>query len=190
MVWAARRPGAEAMSDIVERLRNPDGHGSKTEMEAAEEIERLREPHVYVSSDRVKKLAFLFRREIANQLRKKDADLRLWPAILSSALRGDDHNKNTQHSVDTLIMHFHPDKQQRREAAQRILDDLEFKFDSEIKKAEFAENSDVAKMMRRQISETRALMEKQVGSKLAHRETIDAANPAKILPPDPQETQH
>src|SRR5215831_16125616 len=117
----------------------------------------------YVSLDRVKKLAFLFRREIANHLRR-DGDERLLAATISCALRGDDEtNTSSRSCIDMLISLFHPDKQQRQDAAQRLLDNLEFGFESEIKKAEFKGDPRITKLLRQQMQRARVDAEKRHG---------------------------
>jgi len=126
----------------------------------------------YVSSDRVRKLAFLFRRDIASRMKKTPANLDVLASTISGALRGDDDtNGASRDCIDMLIMHFHPDKQQRREAAQRHLDGLEFGFDSEIKQAEFRGDFEGAEALRRMKHEARMSMEKDVG-KLQQRVTV------------------
>lgn len=131
----------------------------------------------YVSSDRVRKLAFLFRADIAERLRKPKAELDMCASIISGALRGDDDsNEGTRQLIDMVIESFHPDKEQRRAAAQRTLDDLEFGFDSEIKQAEYRGDLEGAETLRRHKRSARADLEQTYGE-LQHRVAIDAATP-------------
>jgi len=127
----------------------------------------------YVSSDRVNKLAFLFRRNIARRLQKTPGQIDTLAATISCALRGDDDTNGASRScIDMLTMWFHPDKQQRREAAQHWLDEMEFGLDSEIKQAEFLGNFDGAERLRREKCKTRMNLENDFG-KLQQRVTID-----------------
>jgi hypothetical protein len=116
---------------------------------------------------RVQRLAFLFRRDIAKALQRDEGQV--LAGMIYGAISG---GVNVEYCIDSLMMRFHPDKQQRRDACQRILDDLEFRFDSDIRKLEFKGDFLSAALMRKDIERTRAVFEQEVG-KLAHRETID-----------------
>jgi hypothetical protein len=121
----------------------------------------------FLNLARVQRLAFLFRREIANVLRRGEG--LILAGTIYSAIGG---GVNSTHSIDTLTSKFHPDKQQRRDPCQRILDDLEFHFESDIRKLEFAGDFATSALMRKQIDRLRADLEQQVG-KLAQRKTIE-----------------
>jgi hypothetical protein len=132
---------------------------SKRRRKANEEERFARFPNLA----RVRQLAFLFRRDIANVLRGENGTL--WAGSIFSAIGG---GPNCQSGIDTLTSKFHPDSNQRRDAARRILDDLEFGLESEARKAEFAGDAEVAKMIRRQARELRTTLEQRVGHQIGN----------------------
>jgi hypothetical protein len=92
-------------------------------------------------------------------------------STIFAALRG--AGKGDEKCADMLISQYHPDIKERRLASQRMIDDFEVGFESEAREAEFIGEQDLARQLRKQLSEARARIEKELGETLARHPIIE-----------------
>ena len=113
---------------------------------------------------------FLFNRKIACRLRgsqRRERDELLAAHIMSAIVDG------SEHALNLLYVHFHPDAEQRAAAMQRWSDDFEFSCEKDIRAAEQRGDFKAAQMTRDLLVRTRADNEKQIGRALLRRATIE-----------------
>jgi hypothetical protein len=98
----------------------------------------------------------------------------LLATLIRSVVVGDANDLGLEHNLNLLRAAFHPDAAQRQDAHQKLLDDIEFKFETEIRQLERAGDVESARLLRENARQHRAMIEAQVGKKLLRRKTIES----------------
>lgn len=119
----------------------------------------------------VRRLDFLFKRQVADRLRRDDI---LLAVLIRSVVMADANDPGLEHNLNLLRAVFHPDAAQRQDAHQKSLDDIEFKFETEIRQFEQAGDVKTAGLLRENARQHRAMIEEHVGKKLLRRKTIES----------------
>jgi hypothetical protein len=121
----------------------------------------------------VRRLAPLFRRPLADALRREDGHTRVLATMIWAVIAARDGDPNWESNVNSLMSNFHPNPDERLAAFQRWLDDLELQIEIEARRYEEAGDAKSAALTRRAAIGARASGEKRFGA-LKRRSTIAA----------------